>query len=100
MSSMAIQQLTRMIEELPEPGQARVRDFVESLWAKSKQEKPGPRSQSMRASPVSAANRRMLELLEKWKVEPLPPGERHVFDDFEAFQREHPLRFALPGDAR
>ena len=87
---MTMQQLTRMIEELPESGLARVRDLVESLWARSQLELGGSRSENAPAS-ISAANRRMLELLESWKSEALPPEEEDVFDDFEAFQREHPL---------
>lgn len=48
------------------------------------------------APPVSPteANRRVLDLLRTWQEEPLTPEEKQVLDEFDAFQAQHPLRFA------
>lgn len=95
MTAAAIEDLTRMIEELPQPRQVEVREFVERLLARSRRKTSEKLRQSADAKPLSEANRRMLDQLQSWKSQPLPPDEEHALDDFEAFQLRHPaLRFA------
>lgn len=93
MTTAAIKDLTRMIEELPHARQIEVRQFVEGLLARSKRWSSEGSRPTSEALPLSEANRRMLDVLQSWKSEPLPPEEEHALDDFEAFQRRHLLRF-------
>lgn len=48
---------------------------------------------------ASAANRRVLSLLQAWQAEPLTADEERLLDGFDDFQAQHPLRFAhLPDE--
>lgn len=57
-------------------------------------------SQSEAASlgSASAANRRVLSLLQAWQADPLTADEERLLDGFDDFQARHPLRFAHPPD--
>jgi hypothetical protein len=57
-------------------------------------------SESRAGSPHSASevNRRMLDLLQAWKAEPLTAEEERLLDDFDDFQAQHPLRFVHLSD--
>lgn len=98
MATAVMKDLTRMIEELPRARQLEVRDFVERLLEKSVPKAPARLRSSEAAAPLSRPNRRMLDLLEGWRSESISREE--PLDDFEEFQRQHPLRFARPDDIR
>lgn len=44
------------------------------------------------------SNQRMIALLQSWNEEPLSAEEAQVLDDFEEFQKRHPLQLARPID--
>ncbi len=92
MATAVMKDLTRMIEELSPARQGEVRDFIERLLKKSRRQTSAQLRPREDAAPLSEANRRMLGLLERWKSEPISREE--PLDDFEEFQRQHPLRFS------
>lgn len=51
------------------------------------------------AHSVSEANRRVLTLLQAWEAEPLTADEERMLDELDAFQAQHPLRFATPQES-